>query len=206
MIGAGEATGHRRALRAAEAAIANPLLDEASMRGARGLLVSITGSKDLTLYELDEAASRIRQEVDDDANIIVGATFDPALEDAIRVAVVATGIDRATGIGAKIDPSTVETADAEAPIGAESDAMADAETEAPLAAAVIPFPEPNQRRKGVRGASRGSPCRSSSVPSGEARRRHFRKAPGATGVRLVNSTGRRSRTGRPGVEDLWPAG
>ena len=157
MIGAGEATGDRRALRAAEAAIANPLLDEASMRGARGLLVSITGSKDLTLYELDEAASRIRQEVDDYANIIVGATFDPALGDAIRVAVVATGIDRATGIGAKIDPPTFETADAEAPIGAESDAMAGAETEAPLAAAVIPFPEPNQRRNGVREGLREVP-------------------------------------------------
>ena len=75
-IGAGEATGERRALRAAEAAIANPLLDETSMGGARGLLVSISGSKDLTLYELDEAVSRIREEVNEDTNIIVGATFD----------------------------------------------------------------------------------------------------------------------------------
>ena len=98
MIGVGEATGERRALRAAEAAIANPLLDETSMRGARGLLVSISGSKDLTLYELDEAASRIREEVNDDTNIIVGATFDADLGDAIRVSVVATGVDRATEI------------------------------------------------------------------------------------------------------------
>ena len=94
MIGSGEATGEGRALHAAEAAIANPLLDETSMRGARGLLVSITGSRDLTLYELDEAAGRIRQEVDDEANIIVGATFDDALGDAVRVSVVATGVDR----------------------------------------------------------------------------------------------------------------
>src|SRR6516165_740862 len=95
MIGTGEATGEGRALHAAEAAIANPLLDDTSMRGARGLLVAITGSRDLTLYELDEAASRIRQEVDDEANIIVGATFDDALGDAVRVSVVATGVDRA---------------------------------------------------------------------------------------------------------------
>ena len=94
MIGTGEAKGEGRALHAAEAAIANPLLDVTSMRGARGLLVSITGSRDLTLYELDEAAGRIRQEVDDEANIIVGATFDDALGDAVRVSVVATGVDR----------------------------------------------------------------------------------------------------------------
>ena len=94
MIGAGEATGERRALRAAEEAIANPLFDDASLKGARGLLISITGGKDLTLYEVDEAASRIRQEVDEEANIIVGAIVEPALEDAMRVSVVATGIDQ----------------------------------------------------------------------------------------------------------------
>jgi cell division protein FtsZ len=93
MMGTGEATGERRASLAAEAAIANPLLDEVSMKGARGLLISITGGNDLTLYEVDEAASRIRQEVDEDANIILGATFDSSLEGVIRVSVVATGID-----------------------------------------------------------------------------------------------------------------
>jgi cell division protein FtsZ len=96
MMGTGEATGERRANLAAEAAIANPLLDEVSMKGARGLLISITGGHDLTLYEVDEAASRIRQEVDEDANIILGATFDSALEGVIRVSVVATGIDLAS--------------------------------------------------------------------------------------------------------------
>jgi cell division protein FtsZ len=95
MMGTGEATGERRANLAAEAAIANPLLDEVSMKGARGLLISITGGHDLTLYEVDEAASRIRQEVDEDANIILGATFDSALEGVVRVSVVATGIDLA---------------------------------------------------------------------------------------------------------------
>ncbi|HEY7247569.1 MAG TPA: cell division protein FtsZ [Xanthobacteraceae bacterium] len=96
MMGTGEASGEKRALSAAEAAISNPLIDDASMKGARGLLISITGGKDLTLYEVDEAATRIREEVDQDANIIVGATFDEALEGVIRVSVVATGIDQAS--------------------------------------------------------------------------------------------------------------
>jgi len=93
MMGTGEASGEKRALAAAESAISNPLIDDASMKGARGLLISITGGKDLTLYEVDEAATRIREEVDQEANIIVGATFDETLEGLIRVSVVATGID-----------------------------------------------------------------------------------------------------------------
>ena len=93
MMGTGEASGERRAIQAAEAAIANPLLDETSMKGAKGLLISITGGKDLTLFEVDEAATRIREEVDPDANIILGATFEESLEGVIRVSVVATGID-----------------------------------------------------------------------------------------------------------------
>lgn len=92
MMGTGEASGDKRAVDAAEAAIANPLLDDVSMRGARGLLISITGGKDLTLYEVDEAATRIREEVDPEANIILGATFDDSLEGIMRVSVVATGI------------------------------------------------------------------------------------------------------------------
>ncbi len=93
MMGTGEASGEKRALRSAEAAICNPLIDDVSMRGARGVLISITGGKDLTLYEVDEAATRIREEVDPDANIIVGATFDESLDGIIRVSVVATGVD-----------------------------------------------------------------------------------------------------------------
>jgi len=95
MMGTGEASGEKRALTAAEAAIANPLIDDSSMKGARGLLISITGGKDLTLFEVDEAATRIREEVDQDANIIVGATFDESLDGIIRVSVVATGIEQA---------------------------------------------------------------------------------------------------------------
>ncbi|MGB3501463.1 MAG: cell division protein FtsZ [Mesorhizobium sp.] len=94
MMGTGEASGEGRAMAAAEAAIANPLLDETSMKGAKGLLISITGGRDMTLFEVDEAATRIREEVDQDANIILGATFDEELEGVIRVSVVATGIDK----------------------------------------------------------------------------------------------------------------
>jgi cell division protein FtsZ len=93
MMGTGEATGEDRAIQAAEKAIANPLLDEISLKGAKGVLINITGGHDLTLFELDEAANRIREEVDPDANIIVGSTLDAQMEGAIRVSVVATGID-----------------------------------------------------------------------------------------------------------------
>jgi cell division protein FtsZ len=108
MMGTGEASGEKRALSAAEAAISNPLIDDASMKGAKGLLISITGGRDLTLYEVDEAATRIREEVDPEANIIVGATFDENLEGMIRVSVVATGIDHSAEAKAHrpLSPST----------------------------------------------------------------------------------------------------
>ena len=93
MMGTGEAEGEDRAIQAAEKAIANPLLDEISLRGAKGVLINITGGQDLTLFELDEAANRIREEVDPEANIIVGSTLDESLGGLMRVSVVATGID-----------------------------------------------------------------------------------------------------------------
>lgn len=93
MMGTGEADGEERARAAAEAAISNPLLDDVSMAGARGVLINITGGSDMTLFEVDEAANRIREEVDEDANIIFGSTFDSALEGFMRVSVVATGIE-----------------------------------------------------------------------------------------------------------------
>jgi len=93
MMGTGEAEGEDRAVQASEKAIANPLLDEISLRGAKGVLINITGGYDLTLFELDEAANRIREEVDPEANIIVGSTLDTELEGKMRVSVVATGID-----------------------------------------------------------------------------------------------------------------
>jgi len=93
MMGTGEAEGQDRAVQAAEKAIANPLLDEISLEGARGVLINITGGYDLTLFELDEAANKIREKVDPDANIIVGSTLDTGMEGKMRVSVVATGID-----------------------------------------------------------------------------------------------------------------
>jgi len=93
MMGTGEAEGERRALDAAEAAIANPLLDDTSMKGARGVLINITGGTDMTLFEVDEAANRIRSEVDGDAFIIFGSTFDESLDGKIRISVVATGMN-----------------------------------------------------------------------------------------------------------------
>jgi cell division protein FtsZ len=110
MMGTGEASGEKRALQAAEAAIANPLIDDSSMKGAKGLLISITGGRDLTLYEVDEAATRIREEVDQDANIIVGATFDETLEGVIRVSVVATGIDQIAGVKPTTTPADARIA------------------------------------------------------------------------------------------------
>ncbi len=98
MMGTGEATGEDRAIQAAEKAIANPLLDEISLKGARGVLINITGGYDLTLFELDEAANRIREEVDTEANIIVGSTLDTDMEDVMRVSVVATGIDASESV------------------------------------------------------------------------------------------------------------
>jgi cell division protein FtsZ len=100
MMGTGEAEGDRRALDAAEAAISNPLLDDVSMKGARGVLINITGGYDMTLYEVDEAANRIRDDVESDANIIFGSTFDEKLNGRIRVSVVATGIGEAKQIAA----------------------------------------------------------------------------------------------------------
>jgi cell division protein FtsZ len=93
MMGTGEATGERRAIEAAEAAISNPLLDEVSLKGARALLISITGGADMALFEVDEAANRVREEVDPDANIIFGTTLNEGMEGRMRVSVVATGID-----------------------------------------------------------------------------------------------------------------
>jgi cell division protein FtsZ len=110
MMGTGEAEGDRRALEAAEAAIANPLLDDTSMKGAKGVLINITGGSDITLFEVDEAASRIRAEVDQDAYIIIGSAFDAALDGKMRVSVVATGIDAETA--AQPQPSMMRVTEA----------------------------------------------------------------------------------------------
>ena len=149
MMGTGEAQGDDRAVQAAEKAIANPLLDEISLNGAKGVLINITGGYDLTLFELDEAANIIREKVDPDANIIVGSTLDTSMEGRIRVSVVATGIDIAKG---KADHPAVRRSMAEplknaqgaAPIAAPLAAMVaePARREAPMSLQQRPAPAP----------------------------------------------------------------
>jgi cell division protein FtsZ len=157
MMGTGEAVGDRRALDAAEAAISNPLLEDTSMKGARGVLINITGGYDMTLFEVDEAANRIRDEVDPNANIIFGSTFDESLDGKMRVSVVATGIDveadaesRKPQISLVSDrPKTMPTpaaapvtsgfvpAMAQASVGIGAGAVASATMSAPTASAAV---------------------------------------------------------------------
>ena len=147
MMGTGESEGERRAIEAAEAAISNPLLDDVSMRGARGVLINITGGMDLTLYEVDEAANRIREEVEADANIIVGSALDDSLNGRMRVSLVATGIEvdassaalqqsarRLEVVGGKEMPATEEPADSPSPTAnVEAEAEVAESTALPLA-------------------------------------------------------------------------
>ncbi len=143
MMGTGEASGEDRAIQAAEKAIANPLLDEISLQGARGVLINITGGSDLTLFELDEAANRIREEVDPEANIIVGSTMDPSLEAIMRVSVVATGIDAIEG--AADIPVPRRSLKEPLPAGTELTAPVEEAAPAPVAepvAAATPEAEP----------------------------------------------------------------
>jgi len=116
MMGTGEATGERRAVEAAESAINNPLLDDVSLKGAKGVLINITGGRDLTLYEVDEAAQLIRNQVDENANIIVGSALDNDLDGIVRVSVVATGVDAVSRPEAMPTPFTApQTKPTEAP-------------------------------------------------------------------------------------------
>jgi cell division protein FtsZ len=148
MMGTGEANGEDRAIQAAEKAIANPLLDEISLRGAKGVLINITGGYDLTLFELDEAANRIREEVDPDANIIVGSTLDPAMDGLMRVSVVATGIDATEGAAEMPVPRRSmarpleQSSRVEAPTEPVRAAAPAAPAPQPVARAAAPEPQP----------------------------------------------------------------
>ena len=193
MMGTGEASGEKRALRSAEAAICNPLIDDVSMRGARGLLISITGGKDLTLYEVDEAATRIREEVDADANIIVGATFDESLDGIIRVSVVATGCrhrDRRRG------PPGRPSGDPGSAAGAARGPARPARSSA--------SPRRRSRPRSTSAASPSSPCGSRRTMPGPSRSAEAQVAvpqPAHSGLRLprrprpgpISSPPRRSR-------------
>jgi len=139
MMGTGEAEGEHRAIQAAEKAIANPLLDEISLEGAKGVLINITGGADLTLFELDEAANKIREKVDAEANIIVGSTLDESMGGKMRVSVVATGIDAVVSRADAPVPRRSMAAPLAAPLVSEEPAMED--RPAPIAAqAVAPAP------------------------------------------------------------------
>ncbi len=132
MMGTGEAAGDKRAVEAAEAAISNPLLDDTSMRGARGVLINLTGGPDMGLFEVDEATNRIREEVDPEANIIFGSTFDEKLQGAMRVSVVATGI-AAEGVAAKPKPQMTLVSSQARPAAENRPAAASAAIAAPAA-------------------------------------------------------------------------
>jgi len=141
MMGTGEAEGERRAIEAAEAAIANPLLDDTSMSGARGVLINITAGSDITLFEVDEAANRIRDEVAEDANIIFGSTFEESLEGRVRVSVVATGIESVAGVQPR--PVVRQVTDA---------------TEKPAAIPAPKLPDPIQQMTAAEVASAAKPA------------------------------------------------
>jgi cell division protein FtsZ len=141
MMGTGEATGEDRALMAAQNAIANPLLDEVTLKGAKAVLVNVTGGLDMTLLEVDEAANAISAEVDPDANIIFGAAFDPSLDGQIRVSVVATGMDGSSMLAAEQRSFRSVTATARRAIEIAAETAAEAQS-APAAASLELVDEP----------------------------------------------------------------
>ena len=148
MMGTGEAEGDKRATEAAEAAIANPLLEDVSMQGARGVLINITGGDDMTLYEVDEAANRIREEVDPECNIIIGSTFDDALSGSMRVSVVATGIEAGAQLkaldGGQADPQVIAMTPSMPEAELPDEAPADSEAPMPAMTeevSIVPAPE-----------------------------------------------------------------
>ena len=144
MMGTGEGTGERRAIEAAEAAISNPLLDEVSLKGAKAMLVNITAGPDIALFEVDEVVNRVRAEVDPDANVIFGSTFDPHMEGRLRVSVVATGIDAdAASSGITVPPAAQRYRPRPEPVPEPAAEPAPAEPEpAPAVFVAEPEPEP----------------------------------------------------------------
>ena len=195
MMGTGEGTGERRAIEAAEAAISNPLLDEVSMRGARGVLINITGGPDMTLFEVDEAANRIKEEVDPDANIIVGSTLDESVDGEMRVSVVATGIEVRE---AKSEPAATEAPEAKRRGQRAELPPAAADAEAALGVAV-----PDQAGHGRRRARSEPPApagrRRRRRPGGARRRRAGRRRRGRRrGGAAGRGAGRRGAGGEPG--------
>ncbi|MBE0531667.1 MAG: cell division protein FtsZ [Rhodospirillales bacterium] len=164
MMGTGEAEGERRALEAAEAAIANPLLDDTSMKGAKGVLINITGGTDMTLFEVDEAANRIRAEVDGDAFIIFGSTFDASLDGKMRISVVATGMStQAQTQPAPVALDVLAKARAERAIERKKAAPAEAAYASPLSS-VVPMPATQHAAAGTEEAVAAEPAEAAAEP------------------------------------------
>ncbi len=162
MMGTGEADGENRAIRAAEAAISNPLLEDTSMAGARGLLINITGGEDMTLFEVDQAANRIREEVAEDANIIFGSAIDESLAGRVRVSVVATGIDTPAALQAarrRSDPAWSPSAAAVAPTLMPAAAAQALAAQAGTAAPDAPRADVDAGGRGAAGAGARAPSR-----------------------------------------------
>ncbi|MDA9865361.1 cell division protein FtsZ [bacterium] len=221
MMGTGEAEGEDRAVQAAEKAIANPLLDEISLRGAKGVLINITGGDDLTLFELDEAANRIREEVDADANIIVGSTMDAAMEGKMRVSVVATGIDAAIPLDHRTPerrsmaeplaqplPEQAPVEDAQQPVQAyQEPSLFEAPQPAPVASDGLPPPAYQPEPQPQQGAAVAS-SRPAGTPSPEALARLERATGRAPGSMAQHTPGEAaynpSRPALPEVEQERP--
>ncbi|NBB96887.1 MAG: cell division protein FtsZ [Alphaproteobacteria bacterium] len=195
MMGTGEAEGEDRAVHAAEKAIANPLLDEISLNGALGVLINITGGHDLTLFELDDAANRIREKVDPEANIIVGSTLDPAMEGAIRVSVVATGIDVAVDQDA--DAPRAEPAVAAAPAFADRPAATPLRMAEPAAQAPQPEPQAQPEQPNLFASERAAQApaqpATAEMPARQAPREAMPAAPSRFGGQAAPGTAAEAR-------------
>ena len=178
MMGMGEASGEKRVLTAAEAAISNPLIEDPSIKRASGLLISITGGKDMTLFEVDEAATRIREEADPDANIIVGAIFDESLEGIVRVSVVATGIDN-TGAAHQIQPAESALKDLVGKLRNDSHRIAERIER--------PAPPPQSERPQQRPTARHTEGRPATLVSEYARKARLRRAMIRTAAPLLGT-------------------
>ena len=210
MMGTGEANGERRAVRAAEEAIANPLLDEVTLKGAKGLLLSIIGGRDMTLYEVDEAASRVRQEVDPDANIIVGASFDDSMGDRIRVAIVASGMVPASGASTSSNAFSRVQAQRPAPTAAAVNAPV---AQAPAVNAEANSPRAQPPASPVQGGTASpfgplpSPPRAESheaLPTGHRPGRELWRAPGDVVIEEQQPQGARHPSPRQEPPPLEP--
>ena len=192
MMGTGEAEGDNRAVRAAEAAISNPLLEDTCMRGAKGLLINITGGDDMTLFEVDQAANRIREEVDEEANIIFGSAVDESLAGKVRVSVVATGIESAVAMKPVEKPRLVAVSNGGMVEAVGSDSVGDTEASAPT-----PAPAPGTSM----GVAQPTPLRPVPAPIGVP---PAGLAPSGAPIGLPPGIGTRPATPRPPAPQPMP--